>query len=393
MLRNSLTGRGGFGAGRRVPAAAFAFAFLATWPAAAFTVSVDGAERVLFDQATSACDASDLPDAPARAFRNAAGEIVLFAPNFKNRALVGPDLDRLVRDCTVRFVAAGSPDPSLLDDRTWLHAFHSDDGQAIFAFASASFIPYRHGIACEAGSARTDCWYNGLAALRSDDGGATFRYLGEPPRHLAFPPPESYSPDIADPPGFMSATNIVAWQGNLFTILWRRGEGGNDRSRNCLARAPSDDPLQWEVWSGSAFVPAARFEAGVWTVLTTDCDALGPTTPVRGLVLDEDSGTFVAVFQYRTGDDHGFYYATSRDLVRWSPPAELLGIDLMRDAGPGEEWAGYPSIIDGSSSDRNFGTVGGTADLVFVRFMPVASTAKVLRRLVAVPIRIDDNAD
>jgi hypothetical protein len=377
-----------------VAGAAFGLWLVALVPASALTATVTGPERVLFDQASSACDSSDLPDAPARAFRNAAGEVVLFAPNFKNRALIGADFDHLARDCAIRFAAAGSADPSLLDDRSWLHAFHTDDGSGVFAFASASFIPYRHGIACEAGGARTDCWYNGIAALTSDDGGATFRYLGTPPHHLAFAPPDPYSPDIASPPGFMSATNIVAWNGGLYTILWRRGtDGGSDDkgSRNCLARADDDKPLAWELWLDGKFIPAARFENGAWEIATTDCDAIGPTTPIRGLVRHAATGSFLAVLQYRTGNDHGFYVTTSDDLVTWTKPAELLAIDLMADAAPGAPWAGYPSLIDPDSSDRNFGTTDDTADLVFVRFEPVAGTKKVLRRLVATPIRLDDN--
>ena len=140
----------------------------------ALDLVVDGPERVLFDSATDACDGSDLPDAPAHAFRNQNGEMVLFAPNYPNRAFVGADLDHLAHDCAVRFKAAGSADPAMLDDRTWLQGFHTTDGREIFAFASASFIPYRHRIACKAGTANTDCWYNGLAALTSDDGGRTF---------------------------------------------------------------------------------------------------------------------------------------------------------------------------------------------------------------------------
>ena len=198
---------------RLVLAAAFLVAASVT--SQALELAVAGPERVLFDQARDGCDAHDLPDAPARAFRNAAGDMVLFAPNYQNRALVGADLDHLKRDCTVRFAASGSPVPAFLDDRTWLQAFHTDNGRDVFAFASASFIPYRHDMPCDTGNARTDCWYNGIAALSSTDGGATFAYLGAPPRQIAFPPPAPYDATAADPPGFMTATNIVAWQGAL----------------------------------------------------------------------------------------------------------------------------------------------------------------------------------
>jgi hypothetical protein len=352
---------------------------------------VDGPEKVLFDQTKDACDASDLPDAPARAFRNDRGLMVLFAPNYRNRAFTGPDLDHLTHDCAIRFAASGNADPALLDDRSWLHAFHTDNGRDVFAFATASFIPYRHDIPCAAGLDRTDCWYNGLAALRSDDGGATFQYVGTPPGQIAFPPPEPYRSDVADPAGFLTATNIVAWNGWLYTILWRRGGDGETKSHNCLARARADDPMAWDVWLGSAFVPAARFNGEGWSSLTTTCAAVGPATQpnIRGLVLQTRTQTFVAVFQYRAGTQLGFFYATSKDLIAWSAPALLLAIDLQPDAARRNSWAGYPSIIDDTSQDRNFGAMGETARFVFVRFLPTGLRS-VTRQLVAIPIRIVD---
>ena len=357
----------------------------------ALSLVVDGPEKVLFNQATDACDASDMPDSPARAFRDAQGVMVLFAPNYRNRAFTGPDLDHLTHDCTIRFAASGNADPALLDDRSWLHAFHTDNGRDVFAFATASFIPYRHDIPCAAGTERTDCWYNGLAALHSNDGGATFRYLGSPPRQIAFPPPEPYRSDVEDPAGFLTATNIVAWNGSLYTILWRRGGDGETKSHNCLARASANDVMAWDVWSGSEFVPAARFDGEGWSTLTTACGAVGPTTQpnIRGLVLHARTQTFVAAFQYRMGKTLGFFYATSKDLITWSTPELLLAVDLQPDDPHRASWAGYPSIIDDTSRDRDFGSIGETASLVFVRFLPKGQRS-VTRQLVTVPIRVED---
>lgn len=375
--------------GDRLALATISLLIAVSAPACGLEISVAGPERVIFDQARDACDSSDLPDAPARAFRNAEGNVVLFAPNYHNRAFVGPDLDHLKRDCAVRFAASGSANPLLLDDRTWLQAFYTADGRDVFAFASASFIPYRHQMPCEVGKARTDCWYNGIAALQSTDGGATFTYLGAPPRQVAFPPPAPYDDAVADPPGFMTATNIGAWNGALYSILWRRGGDGETKSHNCLVRAPTSDTARWEFWSGSGFVPATVFAEGGWAAATFDCASIDiPGQPViRGIVLHEPTQTFVAVFQDRTRDAHGFFYATSADLVHWSEPRLLLQTDLAADATDRRAYVGYPSIIDGSSADRNFGTVGGSASLIFVRFLP-KGLRSMTRQLVAVPIKL-----
>ncbi len=382
----------------RLPAfmlAAVAAAFLAA-PTAAVTLTTVGPERVLFDQVADGCERWDIPDAPARAFRNVDGEIVLFAPNFRNRASIGPSLEGLTRDCAVRFVAGGKADPALLDDRSWLHAFWTEDGRNVFALASASFIPYRHGIACKAGSSRTDCWFNGIAALQSTDSGESFHYLGAPPGQIVFPPPEPYRDDVADPAGFLTATNIVEWKGALYTIVFRRGTGGDDPSRNCLARASRDDPLRWELWNGQAFVAASVFVGDKWHVITTNCARIGPPslTAIRGLVFHQPSATFIAVFQYRTtrgsAAGQGFFYATSADLVSWSNPRPLYETELRPNATEnGGAWAAYPSLIDETSSDRNFGTVGASAELLFVRFVPDPRRNTVIRALVAISLKID----
>lgn len=356
-------------------------------------LSVAGPEFIVFDQRTQACDTSDLPDAPARAFRNAQGQMVLFAPNFRNRAFEGPDLRHLARDCAVRFAARQSADPGQLDDRTWLHAFHTTDGTHIFALASASFIPYRHGEACAAGRERTACWSNGIAALSSQDGGRSFSYTAPPPRHVLMPP-QPFTPQVRDPAGFVSATNIVSYKGDLYSIVWRR-EADGKRSRNCLVRAPGGDVRRWEMWTGEGFAPMAQEGPAGWQVEGTDCAAIGRGLPaIRGLVLHPASSTFIAVFQMRprgpTGGEDGFYTATSKDMVTWSPPRLLLAQPLRDGLDDHGTFAGYPTLIDDKSPDRDFGTVGPQADLVFVRFMELGAGGPKgrNRQLVAVPLRI-----
>lgn len=354
-----------------------------------------GAESVIFDQRTQACDASDLPDAPARAFRDAQGQMVLFAPNFRNRAFVGPDLRHLARDCAVRFAAKGASDPAMLDDRTWLHAFHTTDGIHVFAFASASFIPYRHGERCAAGTERTACWRNGIVALNSSDGGRSFADTAAPPSHVVMPP-DTYTPEVKNPPGFISATNIVPYQGDLYSIVWRRDADAR-QSRNCLVRAKGGNVDHWEVWTGEGFAPMANLAAGGWQVKRTDCAAIGAQglPAIRGLVLHPASNTFLAVFQQRRripggAVEEGFFMATSADLITWSAPRLLVSLPLR--AGPGDTgmFVGYPSLIDDSSPDRDFGTIGATADLMFVRFQMEQKGGRAMRvrQLVALPLKV-----
>src|SRR5690348_4315886 len=58
-----------------------------------------GAPETVFDRRADACDGHDVPDAPARAFREAEGGVALFGMHYVNRALRGKSLDRVKLDC------------------------------------------------------------------------------------------------------------------------------------------------------------------------------------------------------------------------------------------------------------------------------------------------------
>ena len=368
-------------------------------PVAATEVTVSGSEKVIFDSDVSGCDNHHLPDSPARAFRNAQGKMVMFAPNFQNRAFVGYGFNSLKPDCDSRFMAAGKASPDLLDDRTWLQAIYTNDGQNVYALGSASFMPYRHDMPCKDRTKRTDCWINGLVTLKSTNGGKTFDYLGNPPHHAPFPPPKPYRDDRKRAPSYVTVTNIISWQNYLYAIVWRRADNWEE-SRNCLVRAPANDPSRWDVWNGTEFEEAATLTDAGWSVRQTECARVGPVgvSSIRGLVRDEASNTFITVYLHRIRkkdqpDVSGFFYSTSSDLKNWSAPKLLYAQPLRRDADEGEPFVAYPSIIDDDSMDRLYGTVDDQASLVFVRLMPkpYKDRWRVSRQLVRVPITIKED--
>ncbi|RCK33273.1 hypothetical protein TH9_10240 [Thalassospira xiamenensis] len=363
---------------------------------AALELKVTGPEKIIFDSDVAGCDSHHLPDAPARAFRDDRGRMILFAPNFQNRAFVGYGFDSLKPDCDSRFMAAGKAQPDLLDDRTWIHAIYTKDGRNVYALGSASFMPYRHEMPCKGRTKRIDCWINGLVTLKSTDGGKTFDYLGQPPHHAPFPPPEPYRDDRKRAPSYVTVTNIINWQNYLYAIVWRREEEWKN-SRNCLVRAPANDPSSWQVWDGNDFIEAANLTDQGWQVQQTDCARVGPKgiTSIRGFVRHEGTNTFIAIYQHRQRnkdgtDRHGMFYSTSPDMKNWSEPKFLLDEDLDPDAGPGDPFAAYATMIDEDSQDRLFSTIDDEASLVFVRLIPKPHNGKwrVPRQLVRFPVSI-----
>src|SRR5256885_138477 len=57
----------------------------------------------VFTWQTMRCEEWDVPDSPARAWRDAQGRIHLLAAHLTNRTMTGPDLDHLQQDCRVVF--------------------------------------------------------------------------------------------------------------------------------------------------------------------------------------------------------------------------------------------------------------------------------------------------
>ena len=50
---------------------------------------VIGSEKIVFDWTTDRCEDLDIPDAPARAFRDADGNVQLIASHSVNRRMIG----------------------------------------------------------------------------------------------------------------------------------------------------------------------------------------------------------------------------------------------------------------------------------------------------------------
>src|SRR5262249_35035258 len=122
---------------------------------------IAGEEAVVFRSAADGCEKNDIPDAPARAFRDASGRGHLFASHFVNRGLVGPDLEHLRIDCRVVYRGAERDDPAAFDDRSWLGAFHTRDGTTVAALVHNEFQGNRRPALCPS-SRYIECWYNSV---------------------------------------------------------------------------------------------------------------------------------------------------------------------------------------------------------------------------------------
>ena len=75
------------------------------------SIEIVGPEQTVFDWSRDSCEPRDIPDAPARAFRDARGRVQLIASHYVNRREVGPDLDHLAHRCEVIMRSGYDPLP------------------------------------------------------------------------------------------------------------------------------------------------------------------------------------------------------------------------------------------------------------------------------------------
>jgi len=111
------------------------------------SIEVSGAPEVVFDWTTDRCEVDDYPDLPARAFRDAAGEINLVT-GLPTRIYrwTGPDFDSLTRDCSSAvLVSAEDPDPSVYDFQEWMGALYSTDGMTVHGLVHMEYHGWEAG--------------------------------------------------------------------------------------------------------------------------------------------------------------------------------------------------------------------------------------------------------
>src|SRR3954451_16532398 len=72
-----------------------------------------GSPVTAFDWTTDRCEDLDIPDTPARAFRDPTGQVTFFASHYITRRATGPGLESLQHQCAVSMDSLRSPNPTL----------------------------------------------------------------------------------------------------------------------------------------------------------------------------------------------------------------------------------------------------------------------------------------
>jgi len=359
-----------------------------------------GPPVTVFRAATDGCDAGDIPDAAARAFRDADGQVVLVASHWRNRLLRGPTLHAVRPDCRVVLEGGGNPDPAAHDDRLWLAATWTADGRTIQALVHVEYQGHRHPGACTTGR-YLDCWTNTIIQAASRDGGRSFAPIGRPPAVIAALP-DRHDPAARRHLGFFTPSNIIRRDGAWYALIFTEGAGAQPRGSCLLRNEDIADPAAWRAWDGSGFTVVLRDPyAGPPEPWRRPCAPVGRgglEWPVGSIVRHRPGGGTIAVMIGRVPIAGALRTAvvasTSRDLLAWSPPQPVLEVATLGapDCSGARMTAAYPSLLDPEAPDRNFETVGAMAELMLTRINPRAGTGGCSigmdRDLVRIPVHV-----
>lgn len=367
---------------------------LASPAASAPQIDREAAQEVVFDWATQRCGDWDIPDAPARAWRDANGMVRRVAGSETSRAAVGADLDEVAHQCKVLHQGSEFDDPAAWDDRSWIAAVTTQDGRNLTALAHMEYHGNRRPEGCP--SKRYDrCWFNAIVELQSTDGGKSFTRLGGAADLVAMLP-WPYLGETTHRTGYFNPSNILRQGDWLYAFVFAEKAGVQARGP-CLLRRPSVGTARdWRAWDGKGF--GVRFLNPYRDRI--DDPSQHVCQPVRGInstissvVWHDASRQFVAVTPMEGRDaagnlQSGIYWSVSADLLNWTTPQLIYAVPLMwrRNCSLPVAYA-YPSLIDPDSEGRDFGTVDDSFWLYLTR-MELDAECRITRHrdLIRVPV-------
>lgn len=335
------------------------------------SASVTGPRQTVFDTRNS-CEQIDIPDAPARAFRDDRNIVHLIATHYVARAALGPNLNQVKHDCRVVYRSPKDPDPSHFQDNNWLYSFYTEDGRRIAALVHSEYDADEIPKMCATPKDPNNCWWNTVTFAQSLDGGYSFA-VPAPPKNLVAAIPYRYVVgNRASAYGYNTPTNIMKI-GGFYYALFNDWPYKAQKYGPCVVRT-SDvfSPGSWRAWDGKDFTIrfADPYRENVAKPEEHVCEPV-LAGAAESLVLHAETGNFIST-QYapdnRFGGPAGFYIQASRDLMHWSKPTLLAKLsELQATDGPGKWTYDYVSLIDPTSTDRNFATVSDHPYMYYVR--------------------------
>lgn len=326
--------------------------------------SVTGTVETVYDYSSQKCDDTDIPDMPARAYRDREGNVVFMASHYTSRRAVGPTLASVAHQCPVTYSPHNDISQSSYRYHEWLWAPYTLDGSTVYAIAHSEWYGALTGQSCAPGAD----WVNALTLAVSHDGGAAFTqptdYLV---RYPVTPWSSSFSCTNIRPTryGDYQGSNIVAKDGYYYRLFDYVPEPGSTaKTGACLMRTSSlADASSWEVWNGNGYTRSKTSTCAPVDNFAFSPSGLDWLPGSASLTYNTYLQSYVSlVGGVGSGTYHDrVYFQTSRDLIHWSDPVGIEGTSFSSKFA-------YPSLLDPTDTSRNFENTGETPYLYLTRF-------------------------
>jgi hypothetical protein len=218
------------------------------------------------------------------------------------------------------------------------------------------------------------CTLISLTSATSTNGGKTYTHPPAPDHRIASFPYQ-YDPEwmrsIWQPSAIVKNPND-----DYYYVLIQYDEHNSDYSYNaqgmCVMRTQTlDDPTSWRAWDGIGF--NMRFIDPYSEIDTNpedhDCVLIAPENGSMSYSLSYNRylEKFVAV-GVSGGDQQGYYYALSDDLIHWTPKEIIMPAVMGFENGNQTPFDAYPTLIDHDSPSMSFDVTGQSAYLYYTVF-------------------------
>lgn len=334
-----------------------------------------GPEEIVFDWTTQKCNSWDVPDAPARAFRDINNQIQLLVTNTDNRRFIGSSLNNIALNCQSTLSSSLNSNPSQYNDHEWIASVYTLDGQTVHALVHNEYHGYLYNSACN--NNYWACWYNAITYAKSTNAGVNYAQVATP-NHLVASIPYQYISNVGSPYGYYNPSNIIFKDGYYYSFV-HTFEYMSQPSGACPMRTQNiADPTSWRYWDGAGFnnIPVNPY------LTTTNpgshlCQPIDPQDLKRiatSLTYNNYLDKYIMLGTEVTGylaSEQGFFYSVSDDLLNWEPLQLLMSTTLPGTpaATTSDMWYAYPSLLEETPS-RNFEVTGRTPYLYYTRKNP-----------------------
>ncbi len=311
-----------------------------------------GPAEMVFRYAVDRCNDNDMPDNPARAYRDAKGKVRVISSMYSPTSFVGPDLGSVQRQCAPILQSANDTQFNKYQYHEWLFSAYTPNGSDVYGLVHNEWYgqlvdpltgPWPNG------------WVNSITLATSNDGGAHFTH----PNPYVIRPAEPWQTgnpafDNGGAYGSREPSNIIK-KGNYYYAVFLSAADPLGKSRNgtCVMRTTDlSQASGWEVWTGTAWGNS---------LTTPNCQPLDNNNVEvmhESLVYSTYLNAYV-LWGARHYQGLRYSYSFSQDLLNWTPAVDFL---------PGSVPQGnltYISALDPADSSRNFENVGQDFYLYF----------------------------